>query len=100
MVAIADMYDTMLDSRAGHPPLLPAQAVKELYQLGRSQQLDLGLVECMVRCLGVYPVGSLVELSTGERGLVIAVNPWDGLRPVVQLLGPPAQPPDATPTIV
>ena len=36
MVAIAEIYDTMLDTREGRPPLLPAQAIKELYQLGRS----------------------------------------------------------------
>ena len=100
MVAIAEIYDTMLDTREGRPPLLPAQAIKELYQLGRSQQLDLGLVECMIRCLGIYPVGSLVELSTGERGMVIAVNPGNALRPVVHILWDPRQQLYATPVTV
>ena len=100
MVAIAEIYDTMLDTREGRPPLLPAQAVKELYQLGRSQQLDLGLVECMIRCVGIYPVGSLVELSTGERGLVIAANPGNALRPVVHILWDPRQQLYATPATV
>jgi hypothetical protein len=40
----------------------------------------------MVRCLGIYPVGSLVELNTAERGMVIATNPKDTLRPVVHIL--------------
>jgi HD-GYP domain-containing protein (c-di-GMP phosphodiesterase class II) len=100
IVAIAEIYDTMLDTREGRPPLLPAQAIKELYQLGRSQQLDLGLVECMIRCLGIYPVGSLVELSTGERGLVIAVNPANALQPVVHILWDPVQQPYATPVTI
>jgi HD-GYP domain-containing protein (c-di-GMP phosphodiesterase class II) len=86
-VAIADIYETMLGNRAGRPPLLPAQALKELYQCGRLQQLDLHLVEMMVRCLGIYPVGSLVVLNTGERAVVIAANPANVLRPVVRLLG-------------
>src|SRR5262249_46400606 len=60
--------------------------IKELYQHGRAQQLNLGLVEKMVRCLGIYPVGSLIELNTGERGIVIAVNPGKALRPVVYIL--------------
>lgn len=89
MVAIADSYEAMLGHREGRPPLLPARAVKELYQQGRAQQFDLGLVEKMVRCLGIYPVGSLVELSTAERGLVIAVNPTNALRPVVHILWDP-----------
>jgi HD-GYP domain-containing protein (c-di-GMP phosphodiesterase class II) len=60
IVAIADVYETMLGTREGRPPLLPAQAIKELYQQGRAQQLDLRLVEKMIRCLGIYPMGSLM----------------------------------------
>jgi HD-GYP domain-containing protein (c-di-GMP phosphodiesterase class II) len=86
IVAIADVYETMLGTREGRPPLLPAQAIKELYQQGRAQQLDLRLVEKMIRCLGIYPVGSLIELNTGERGIVLAVNPGKALQPVVHIL--------------
>lgn len=86
IVAIADVYESMLGPREARPPLLPAQALKELYRHGRAKQLDLSLVEKMVRCLGLYPVGSLVELNTGERGIVTAVNPRDALRPTVTLL--------------
>ena len=44
IVTIADVYESMLGTREGRPPLLPAQVIKELYQQGRAQQLDLGLV--------------------------------------------------------
>lgn len=86
IVAIADVYESMLGPREARPALLPAQALKELYQQGRAQQLDLRLVEQLVRCLGLYPVGSLVALNTGERGIVTAVNPTDALRPAVTVL--------------
>ena len=86
IVAIADVYEAMLGTREGRPHLLPAQAIKELYQQGRAQQLNLGLVEKMIRCLGIYPVGSFIELNTGERGIVIAVSPGKALQPVVYLL--------------
>ena len=86
IVAIADVYETMLGTRQGRPPLLPAQAIKELYQQGRAQQLNLHLVEKMIRCLGIYPVGSLIELNTGERGIVLAVNHRKALHPVVHIL--------------
>src|SRR4029453_5826938 len=42
IVAIADVYETMLGTREGRPPLLPAQAIKELYQKARAKQLVLG----------------------------------------------------------
>jgi cyclic di-GMP phosphodiesterase len=100
MVAIADVYETMLGTRTGRPPLLPTQAIKELYQQGRAQQLDLGLVEKMVRCLGIYPVGSLIELNTGERGIVVAVNPGKALQPVVHILWDAAHQRYATPVTV
>jgi HD-GYP domain-containing protein (c-di-GMP phosphodiesterase class II) len=100
IVAIADVYETMLGSRAGRPPLLPAQAVKELYQQGRAQQFDMGLVEKMVCCLGIYPVGSLIELNTGERGMVIAVNRQKALQPVVRILWDQAHQRYATPVTV
>jgi HD-GYP domain-containing protein (c-di-GMP phosphodiesterase class II) len=100
IVAIADVYETMLGSRAGRPPLLPAQAVKELYQQGRAQQFDMGLVEKMVRCLGIYPVGSLIELNTGERGMVMAVNRQKALQPVVRILWDQAHQRYATPVTV
>lgn len=100
IVAIADVYETMLGTRTGRPPLLPTQALKELYQQGRAQQLDLGLVEKMVRCLGIYPVGSLIELNTGERGIVIAVNPGKALQPVVHILWDQAHQRYATPVTV
>ena len=100
IVAIADVYETMLGAREGRPPLLPAQAIKELYQQGRTQQLDLGLVEKMVRCLGIYPVGSLIELNTGERGIVLAVNPGKALQPVVHILWDQTHQRYATPVTV
>jgi HD-GYP domain-containing protein (c-di-GMP phosphodiesterase class II) len=100
IVAIADVYETMLGTRQGRPPLLPAQAMKELYHQGRAQQLDLGLVEKMVRCLGIYPVGSLIELNTGERGIVIAVNPGKALQPMVHLLWDQSHQLYATPVTV
>ena len=98
-MAIADVYETMLGTREGRPPLLPAQAIKELYQQGRAQ-LDLHLVEKMVRCLGIYPVGSLIELNTGERGIVIAVNPGKALQPVVHILWDQTHQRYATPVTV
>jgi HD-GYP domain-containing protein (c-di-GMP phosphodiesterase class II) len=100
IVAIADVYETMLGTREGRPPLLPTQAIKELYQQGRAQQLDLGLIEKMVRCLGIYPVGSLIELNTGERGIVLAVNPGKALQPVVRILWDQTRQRYATPLTV
>jgi HD-GYP domain-containing protein (c-di-GMP phosphodiesterase class II) len=100
IVSIADTYDAMLSSWDGHPPLSPAQAIRELYKFGLQGQYDRRWVERVIRCLGIYPVGSLVELSTGERGVVTAANPADALRPTVRIILDPHLLPYATPTLV
>ena len=48
--------------------------------------LDRELVERIIRCLGVYPIGSLVELNTGERGIVVAANRTDTLKPTLRII--------------
>ncbi len=86
IVGIVDMYDALLSGRVGRPALPPAQAIRELYKYGLQGQCDRGWVGRTIRCLGIYPVGSLVELSTGERGVVVVVNPSDALRPTVKIV--------------
>lgn len=86
IVGLVDVYDAMASRRGGRPPLSPGQAVRQLYQLGLKEQYDRALVELLIQCLGVYPFGSLVELSTGERAVVYAVNPEERLRPSVKLI--------------
>jgi HD-GYP domain-containing protein (c-di-GMP phosphodiesterase class II) len=86
IVGIAEVYEGMLSCRRGRPGLLPEQAIKRLYQCGLQGQFDLSWVELTIRCLGIYPVGSLVELNTGEVGIVTAVNPVNALRPTVTII--------------
>lgn len=86
IVGLADKYDGMISRRDGQALLSGAEAIRQLYQLGIGGQFDQSLVERMVQCLGVYPVGSLVALSTGERGWVIAVDTENRLLPWVKLV--------------
>ncbi len=86
IVGLVDRYEALASSRGGRPAMFPAQAVRELYQLGVQQRYDRHLVERMIHCLGVYPVGSLVELNTGERGVVVTQNRSERLRPTIKLI--------------
>jgi hypothetical protein len=49
---------------------------------------DVELLALFIRCLGVYPPGTVVELSNGEVGMVMAVNPKNQLNPSVMLYDP------------
>ena len=49
-------------------------------------EIQSEVVEQFLQCLGVYPTGSLVELNTGEVGVVMAQNQVRRLRPRLMLL--------------
>jgi HD-GYP domain-containing protein (c-di-GMP phosphodiesterase class II) len=88
IAGIVDSFDAMTSARPFRPALSRAAALQALYrERGRLYQPEL--VEQFVQCLGVYPVGTLVELSTGEVGIVMAQNPTRRLRPKLMLLTDP-----------
>jgi cyclic di-GMP phosphodiesterase len=85
IVAIIDAYDDMLSGRS--QPMLPStEALRRLFMQSHSGSLDRALVERVIRSLGVYPVGSVVELDSGERAIVVAANRSDGLKPIVKII--------------
>jgi HD-GYP domain-containing protein (c-di-GMP phosphodiesterase class II) len=85
IVAITDVYDAMITGRCGvaQPPI---DVLRQLYLDANAGAFDRDLVERVIRSLGVYPVGSLVELNTGERGIVLAANRKDTLKPTIRLV--------------
>jgi HD-GYP domain-containing protein (c-di-GMP phosphodiesterase class II) len=85
IVAITDAYDDMLSGR-NQAMLQPVDVLRQFYLQSNSGGLDRELVERIIRCFGVYPIGSLVELSSGERGIVIAANRIDTLKPAVRIV--------------
>ena len=86
IVGIVDAYDAMLSTREGRPALLPERAMQELYARSCQGEYDPYWIEQVMQCIGLYPVGSMIELNTGESGVVIATNPTDVLRPTVEIL--------------
>jgi HD-GYP domain-containing protein (c-di-GMP phosphodiesterase class II) len=87
IAGIVDTYDAMTSDKpytttAG---LSPHQAISELYKL-RDNEFQAELVEQFIQAVGVFPTGSLVELTTGEIGAVTAVNSLRRLRPAVMII--------------
>jgi len=46
---------------------------------------DSTLIKLLINCVGYFPVGSLVQLDTGERGIVVLPNLYHAGRPKVYL---------------
>lgn len=86
LVGLVDRYDALVSTRGRRPGMPPALAVRRIYQLGIHGEFDMMWVDRLIRCISIYPVGSLVELNTGERGWVISVNQSDRLRPTIKVV--------------
>lgn len=89
IVGIVDFYDKLVSRRGGRPAMIPHDAVRQLFLIGERGQYPKSLVEAVIRSIGVYPVGSLVRLNTGEQAVVVGVNPEQRLKPQVKITGGP-----------
>ena len=85
ITAIVDVYDAVTSDRCYHDGIPPALALKNLFTWA-PKNFDIGLIEQWIKCVGIYPVGSVVLLSTNETGIVIATEEYHRLKPVVMLV--------------
>ena len=97
IVGIVDFYDGMVSRRGARPAMIPHDAVRQLFLAGERGQFEKTLVEVMIRSIGVYPVGSLVRLNTGEQAVVVGANPQQRLKPLVKVTTDPQGGSYATP---
>jgi len=88
MVAICDVYDAITSDRVYHHGIPAHEGLSAMYQLAPNE-FGKELMQEFIRCIGIYPVGSLVELSTGALGIVMVNDPKNRLRPVVMLVRDP-----------
>ncbi|MFA9562248.1 MAG: hypothetical protein ACERKU_07930, partial [Nitrospirota bacterium] len=58
----------------------------ELYKAAVAGQYNTSVVQRLIQLLGVYPIGSLVRLNTGEEAAVVWVHSHSRLTPTIKLL--------------
>ena len=85
IVAVADSYDAMTSRRSYSAARVQDQAL-ELIVESAGSSLDPALVQLFVRMMGAYPPRSVVSLSDGSVGIVIAPSETDPYRPMVRVL--------------
>jgi HD-GYP domain-containing protein (c-di-GMP phosphodiesterase class II) len=84
IVAIANRFDGLCHAIDPRNALTPSAALVQMYR-NESSAWDPVLLQRFVKCLGVWPPGTIVQLSNGAIGLVTSVQPDATLRPVVQV---------------
>jgi HD-GYP domain-containing protein (c-di-GMP phosphodiesterase class II) len=82
---LIDTYCAMTRHRVYRPPVSNQSALEALIKLRGSKFRDT-LIDQFIQCLGLYPVGSLLELNTGEVAVVIQQNQVHRLKPKLMIL--------------
>lgn len=83
---IVDSFDAMTCDRPFRErPYSPHEAIHDLYRL-RGIAFHKDLVEQFIQTIGVYPAGSLIELRSGQVGMVVGINNTARLRPKVMIV--------------
>jgi HD-GYP domain-containing protein (c-di-GMP phosphodiesterase class II) len=85
LVAVADSFDALTSKRSYRKPEERRQALS-LLQAGAGRSYDPRVVRTFVRLLGVFPVGSLVQVSSGEIAVVIRNHERMLARPTVRVV--------------
>ncbi len=85
IAAIVDCYDAITSHRSYSRALPPSAAIKKMYEW-RDLEFQAELVEEFIQAVGIYPAGTLVELSSGEVAVVVAEYRTRRLRPKVMVL--------------
>ncbi|OSM04042.1 putative metal dependent phosphohydrolase [Magnetofaba australis IT-1] len=87
MLAICDVFDAMTSERAYHNAVEPRKVLNVLMEAcHQDNHLDRELVEKFVRCIGIYPTGTLVRLENGYLGVVLRNDPKDLLHPAIRIV--------------
>ncbi|MBE8716261.1 HD-GYP domain-containing protein [Cellvibrio polysaccharolyticus] len=85
IAGIVTFYDFITNPRGSRYPIAPSRAVARLYEL-RNIDYQEELVVEFIRAIGLYPTGTLVELSTGEVAVVVEQNFERRLKPKVMIV--------------
>jgi HD-GYP domain-containing protein (c-di-GMP phosphodiesterase class II) len=92
MISLCDCYDALTSSRVyNRVPYTPERALK--FMLAKSgTAFDSTLMKIFVNSIGIFPIGTVVLLDTGEMGVVTAISqdPQKAERPKVKLITDPS----------
>lgn len=84
MGAVCDVYDAITSNRPYKAGWDPAESLRRMAEWANGH-FDLTVFQAFVKSLGIYPIGSLVRLSSGRLGLVVEQSPKSLLTPRIKV---------------
>jgi HD-GYP domain-containing protein (c-di-GMP phosphodiesterase class II) len=84
MAAIVDVYDAITSDRAYRKGVSAGEALRQINELSKTQ-FNPALVRDFMRCVGIYPVGTMVLLESGRLAVVVEPHETDLLAPKVNV---------------
>lgn len=85
IAGLINTYCALISKRTYAEQISPSNALGMIYKL-RGTLFHDALAEQLIQCIGIYPVGSTIELNTGDIGIVIAQNLVRRLQPKIMLI--------------
>lgn len=85
MAAIVDVYDAMTADRKHQGATPPTAVLRKLLEWSK-HSFNPELVQVFIRCIGIYPVGSVVRLESGRIAIVVEQSPKSLLQPKVRVI--------------
>jgi putative nucleotidyltransferase with HDIG domain len=85
VAAIVDVYDAMTSDRCYQNKFEPTDVLRRLYEWSK-HHFESTLVQKFIRCIGIYPIGSMVRLRSGMLAVVVKHGGQSLLQPVVRAI--------------
>lgn len=86
ILQVADFYDEYIHGLTDKPGMLPANALKVLYQSAKKGLYKETTISELIHVMGIYPLTSAVQLTSGEKALVIEIDKEQPLSPQVKVI--------------
>ena len=90
IIGLADAFEALLHVRPHRKRFLPHEAVRELV-VKEKTSFPTRILKCLIQQFSVFPLGTRVQLNTGEIGEVVELNPQYPLRPVLKVYMDPGR---------
>ncbi len=84
LVSLLSMFEALIHIRPYRQRLLPRDAIREIVKRHK-KEFDPKILKALIESISLYPVGTFVQLNTGEIGQVVGVHNKFPLRPIVHI---------------